>query len=496
MLKLPKVCSNDAIHVHPLRVRKSTALVAKGISCFLFLGLTFAHPSVGAPPSALSSRTEAVCDVDQGTSRYGLCNAYCEALDCDSEAPTASAKACDRILSSYTRKSKGLAPPCVDTCDVTPTTDPRPITIADFNRDSILDIAALHVWGGCNPRARRCQWSDVVSVLIGIGDGTFHERVNYAVGERPETLAHGDVNNDGAADLVVANSRSDDISLLLGNGDGTFQPQTALPAFPGLSTATLADTNNDGYLDVIFVGRLDNISRACMLPGDGSGIFSTIQCFKIPSDPNIFTGIPALFAIADVNHDDFLDVIAGNGVGFAMSAYLGNGDGTLQAPQSFPIFGVPHSIALDDLNNDCNYDIVVGEGSFRHFSALLGNGDGTFIPNVESFPAIVQPQSIVTAPIDADDAVDLVLISKTDWRHPRFQVRLGDGETFLFNQPFSLLTEISNVPKAVAAADLNGDGLMDVVTVNSSDLDPDNVSVFLGNGDGTFQPERTFVIGD
>jgi hypothetical protein len=37
---------------------------------------------------------------------------------------------------------------------------------------------------------------------------------------------------------------------------------------------------------------------------------------------------------------------------------------------------------------------------------------------------------------------------------------------------------------------------MDVVTVNSSDLDPDNVSVFLGNGDGTFQPERTFEIGD
>ena len=67
--------------------------------------------------------------------------------------------------------------------------------------------------------------SDNVSVLLGNGDGTFQTQKTYAVGYGPYSVAVGDFNGDGKADLAVANYGSDNVSVLLGNGDGTFQTQ-------------------------------------------------------------------------------------------------------------------------------------------------------------------------------------------------------------------------------------------------------------------------------
>ena len=58
--------------------------------------------------------SETVCDIDRGTSRFGLCYAYCEAMDCDSGFPQASDAACERVFVNYFLKSGGLEPPCVE----------------------------------------------------------------------------------------------------------------------------------------------------------------------------------------------------------------------------------------------------------------------------------------------------------------------------------------------------------------------------------------------
>ena len=68
------------------------------------------------------------------------------------------------------------------------------------------------------------------AVLLGAAGasaGIFRPPVDYPTGNGPRSVAVGDLNGDGKADLAVANVGSNTLSVLLGNGDGSFQAKTA-----------------------------------------------------------------------------------------------------------------------------------------------------------------------------------------------------------------------------------------------------------------------------
>jgi hypothetical protein len=90
-------------------------------------------------------------------------------------------------------------------------TDPRSVVVGDFNGDKIPDLAVAN------------YATNTVSVLLGVGDGTFLEHQDFAVGSEPASVATGDFNGDGKLDLVAANFHSNTVSVLLGNGDGTLK---------------------------------------------------------------------------------------------------------------------------------------------------------------------------------------------------------------------------------------------------------------------------------
>ena len=119
-------------------------------------------------------------------------------------------------------------------------------------------------------------------VLLGRGDGTFGTSVAYDVGNsmnaRPASVAIGDLNGDGKADIITANSGFDpfavgSVSVLLGNGDGTFQPQVSYATAYGSNFVALGDFNGDRKMDLavtnndcVCLGTLGVL--LCM--GDGS----------------------------------------------------------------------------------------------------------------------------------------------------------------------------------------------------------------------------------
>jgi hypothetical protein len=80
----------------------------------------------------------------------------------------------------------------------------------DFNGDGKLDLAVSDAS------------ANMVSILLGNGDGTFQAHYDYRAAAMPYGLATGDFNGDGHLDLAVVNDASNTVSVLLGNGDGTF----------------------------------------------------------------------------------------------------------------------------------------------------------------------------------------------------------------------------------------------------------------------------------
>src|SRR5207302_5536960 len=128
-------------------------------------------------------------------------------------------------------------------------------------------------------------------------------------------------------------------------------------------------------------------------------------------------------------------------------------------------------------------------------SVLLGNGDGTFQP-ARTFAAGTDPYSVAVGDFNGDGKPDLVVANSANNTWPssgqlpgNLSVLLGNGDgTFRAAQTFTTGT----TPEYVAVGDFNGDGKADLAVANYRSH---NLSVLLGNGDGTFRAVQTFTTG-
>ena len=87
-------------------------------------------------------------------------------------------------------------------------------------------------------------------MLLGNGNGTFQAAVSYGAGMSPSSVAVGDFNGDGKADLATANAAANSVSVLLGNGDGTFQSAVNYAAGTIPCSVAVGDFNGDGKADL------------------------------------------------------------------------------------------------------------------------------------------------------------------------------------------------------------------------------------------------------
>jgi hypothetical protein len=363
--------------------------------------------------------------------------------------------------------------------------NPTSLVAADFNGDGILDLATTNRPDFFSPAS--------VSVLLGNGNGTFRPAINSPTGPAPGFLVAGDLNRDGHVDLVTLDQPTSPISLvsvLLGNGDGSFRPPVDIQLSSVADSLALADLNGDGSLDLVTAGRsfADSAGFVSVLLGNGDGSFQPPTSY--PAGPSA-----SFVTVVDVNGDTIPDLIVANGnpgFGGSVSVLQGVGDGSFLAPVTYPTGPGPFALTVADVNGDTHPDIVTANANGNNVSVLLGVGDGSFASAL-SFPAGSSPRTLLAADLNGDSIADLVT-SNCGQAAPtpaRVNVLLGNGDGS-YRAPVSYA--VGDGCRAVAVGDVNGDGIPDIVTVNAPSFSSGSVSVLLGNGDGTFRTAVNFAL--
>jgi hypothetical protein len=297
-------------------------------------------------------------------------------------------------------------------------------------------------------------------------------------GHQPHAVTVADVNGDGTPDLIVS-SEGRNVDVLLGTGGGRFRPAVEYPirTAAGFSPPVVADVNHDGKLDVIVA-----FSAVSVLLGNGDGTFQDEVDYT-------FGGDAADFAGGDVDHDGNLDIVVSAPQSGEVKVLLGRGDGTFGTAAGHATLGSPGRLALTDVSGDGKLDVIVGSTATSAVSILLGRADGTFGPHTE-YGVIFPVDALAVADVSGDGIADIVTVRTTDEEF-NMTVLFGDGHGAF---PRRSDRHTDRFPVAVDVADVNRDGLLDIVA--AADLDG-SVVVWPGNGTEvpTVAPFARYTVG-
>jgi Carboxypeptidase regulatory-like domain/FG-GAP-like repeat/Bacterial Ig domain/Domain of unknown function (DUF4214) len=359
------------------------------------------------------------------------------------------------------------------------------VGLADLDNDGDADL----IGGGVVTNGSSDQGG--LSVRRNAGNGTFGEVETYLFDPSvwiPSSFATADLNRDGYQDIVATTPSGrtmDGWVALLSNGSGGFQQSNRYEASQQTVDAALGDADGDGDIDVITVAQ--SSAALTVHPNSGNGTFPVLPRNLVGLESNGLVGnFTQAVEAGDVDRDGDLDLVTNDEKAYILK---NNGDGTFATATSYtPPFNFGE-VKLRDLNGDQNLDLLFGPDPNAppyNFASAINNGDGTFAPGTITRVDACQAGSIDAFDFDHDGDLDVVLTEEgacVRGTGHRIFIARNDGAA-----NFSLLEPIAPpcFAMGIAGGDLNGDGLIDLVSSGCG-----GPVTFLGNGDLTFKPGVT-----
>jgi len=354
---------------------------------------------------------------------------------------------------------------------------PNAIAIADFDRDGIPDFVVSQL--GFNP-------GNVIRFFRGVGGGGFAPPVLVASFPGNAFLVAGQLNPaiDDFLDLAVVSISLNQVRVYLGDGTGHFgAPTTVLQAPTGGAVVrglALGDVDGDAFPDLVTVVEQPDASGIVYaLRGDGAGGFSVVQT-PLAAGSGYPRGGLRIRPLAPGGAAAVVGIASTGGVAFgppALGVLLGDGHGGfVPAPVSLAAIttGVGLSaLAVGDFDENGTLDVALSDigpvggpsNWTRSFvDVLLGDGAGGF----RFFTRYAVPESsqddIIAADLDGDGHLDLA--STGAWYAPgrpgaKVSLAFGDGTGGI--RETAAVWGLAEFPSQLAAADLDGDGLTDLL---------------------------------
>lgn len=376
-------------------------------------------------------------------------------------------------------------------------------TILDFNGDGCPDVATG-------------DWQGNVFLFAGDCAGNLQAALTLAPGDTPAQLSVADINGDGKPDLIgsglplllYAASSGHMLSVMLNNGQGGFENAQIYRGGDSMVSFAVGDVNNDGKPDVLAVSQNENALYEFL--NDGTGNFGFPQGraqFNNHGSNNypFNTGEDYDPLLVDINGDGLKDVVyldhADQEKTFSAAASMNLGTEGFANPVFTTITTdgtYVASDALGDFHGTGQLDLVIatdpyqpgGPGGVGNVFLMQNMGGGKFGAPVSIYPNANYATSMFAADLNGDGKQDLLIFNDTGETSSEVSVLLGNGDG-TFKPPVSYpLPNSATTGAEFFAADFNGDGKIDILVYLLENVYPvvPDVYELLGNGDGTLRP--------
>jgi hypothetical protein len=271
-------------------------------------------------------------------------------------------------------------------------------------------------------------------------------------------------------DIVVADYGGQTVSVLWNDGYGSFSNSTDYTVGLAPTQVLAFDIDGNGFQDIVTANYGNN--SVTILFNDGTNTF--------PDAVNLVAGYqPIAVAAGDVNHDTRVDIVVANYGDQSVTVLLNSGsDSRFSSPSAatsitFPVNGTASSLSLIHLNTDSNIDLVVVQASTSIATFFLGTGTGSFTLHANRTTGDV-PYAIIATDLNGDGFDDAV---SADYATSSLTTFLNDGAGNMVSQQYG----VGLGPVALALADLDLDGRNEIIVAN---YDGKSVSVIFTNASG------------
>ncbi len=368
---------------------------------------------------------------------------------------------------------------------------PVSVAVGDLDGDGDIDVVSAN------------QTTNNLTIFYQTAPGVFPAAPSVVLGGAgltagPASVAVGDVDGDGKLDIACADRTGNDLTVFIQSAAGTFSgtPTFTLAASGSPLAPThveLGDVNDDGTLDLISSNGSNDVSIFVYQP----------ETAQFASEPIVIgagaLASPSWVAAGDFDGDGLLDLATANNAGNNVSVFRQLGGSSYSSPAADVVLGNalatsgPAGISVGDLDGDGRLDIVVANETgndlavFEQLSpSIFGSEPAMTLGSIADTSG---PHAVAAADLDGDGRLDIVSANRTGGNLSIFYQ--GSAGGFASSADVVVGASLGS-PNSVAAADFNGDGRLDLVSANGTS---NNLTVFLQQVPGGFAGVSATTLG-